>query len=156
MAIFHYRLATMLRLRENERDRCRLELAEAQREEERIAARISQLNDELTRLERSLQKAVGPGRIDVLRLHHVQRHQQQLKADLQHAEAAQRAAAAEAERRRQMLLEADREVRTLEKHREQQLARHQAAELKLEIKQLDEQATQLAASRFGVKLRQLS
>lgn len=146
----------MLRLRENQRDRCRQQLAEAGRVEEQAADRVSQLNDELTRLARNMQESAGPGLVDIEHLRNVQRRLQQLKTDLQQAEEAHGAAEAEVERCRQSLLEANREVRTLEKHREQQLARHRAAAHKLEIKQFDEQAIRTGASSSVVKLRQLS
>jgi flagellar export protein FliJ len=147
MALFRYRLAPMLRVRENERDRYRIELAAAQREESRIAARISQLNDELTLLQRRIQQAAGPGPVDIERLRNAQRHQQQLKADLQQLEIKRREAEAEVDRRRQTLLEADRQVRTLEMHREQQLARYRLEEHKCETKRLDEFAIQSRASK---------
>lgn len=147
MALFRYRLAPMLRLRENERDRCRIELAEAQREESRIAACVSRLNEELVLLQRRMQQAAGPGRVDIERMRNAQRHQQQLKADLQQMEIKRREAEAEVDRRRHTLLEADRQVRTLEMHREQQLARHRLEEHKRETKRLDEFAIQSRASR---------
>ncbi len=156
MAIFRYRLATMLRLRENERDRCRQELAEARREAEQAAARVNQIKEELIELRARVQQVARPGVIDVERLRNAQRYEQQLRVDLQQAEANHQAAAAEAERRRQTLVEADREVHMLEKHREQQLARHRAAEHRMEIKLLDEQTIVRRASNPSAKLRQLS
>ncbi len=156
MAIFRYRLATMLRLRENERDRCRQELAEARRDEQRAAARVIQLKDELSALRTRVLQVTRPGVIDVERLRNAQRYEQQLRVDLRQAEANHQATAAEAERRRQTLVEADREVQMLEKHREQQLARHRATEHRMEIKQLDEQTIVRRASNSSAKLRQLS
>jgi flagellar export protein FliJ len=54
---------------------------------------------------------------------------------------------AEVDRRRQSLVEADREVKVLEKLREQQLARHNTEQAKREIKQLDAVAIQLAIGK---------
>ncbi len=156
MAIFRYRLAPMLRLRESERDRCRQEAAEALRNEEEAAVRVHQLNNELAELRKSVERASRPGRIAIDRFAHRELYERQLKTDLRQAEEAHRAATAEVERCRQRLVDANREVQILEKHREQQLARHRAAERKLEIKQLDEQAITANASRIGAKLRQLS
>ena len=52
--------------------------------------------------------------------------------------------AAEIERRRQALVEADREVRVLEKLRERQLEQHRREEELRETKRLDEVVTQQA------------
>lgn len=147
MTLFRYRLAPMLHLRENERDRFRIELAEAQREESRILVCVSQLNEELFLLQRRMQQAAGPGPVDIERLRNAQRHQQQLKADLQQAVIEHQEAKAVVDRRRLILLEADRQVRTLERHREQQLARHRVEEHKRETKRLDEFAIQSRASK---------
>ena len=144
MAVFRYRLATMLQLRENERQRCHQELAAAQHEEERIVRELTKLKNELTNLQRRVQEASRPGRIDVDRLRNSQRYEQQLHADLQAWEEKHRAAADLVERCRQVLLEAVREVRTLEKHRELVHAQHTSHERSREIKRLDEQATQAA------------
>jgi flagellar export protein FliJ len=53
---------------------------------------------------------------------------------------------AEIERRREVLVEADRDVRVLEKLREKQTERHRYEENRREIRQLDEVA-QLRATR---------
>ena len=49
---------------------------------------------------------------------------------------------AEVEKRRETLVEADRQVRVLEKLREKQLVAYQQLEFKQEVKQLDEVALQ--------------
>jgi flagellar export protein FliJ len=144
MATFRYRLTTLLRLRESERRHCRLELAEAQQEEEQAAARVTDLNRQLVSVQLGIHKSAQPGHIDVDRLRNARRYEQQLRADLHQAQEIRRAAAAEVESRRQTLLLADQEVHILEKHRELLGSRHRAGESKLEIKQLDEQAIQIA------------
>jgi flagellar protein FliJ len=144
MATFHFRLATLLRIRENLRDECRLQLTEAQRAEDIIVERIAEIDDELMILRRHTHHASGPGPINVDRLLDAGRFEMILKAEKAAAEDQRKAVAAEVDRRRQLLVEADREVKVLEKLRAQQVTRHRLAENKREVKRLDAAALQLA------------
>jgi flagellar FliJ protein len=147
MASFRFRLSTLLRMRENLRNECRQHLVEAERAEDIILVRIAELNDELAVLRRHCDTVSRPGAINVDRLLDAGRYEMILKTERQAADEQRQTVAAEVDRRRQSLLEADREVKVLEKLREQQLARHNTDQAKREIKQLDAVAIQLAIGK---------
>ena len=87
----------------------------------------------------------GPGDVDVDRLVEAQRYE---VATARPAEpirrGSARAVADEIERRRQALVEANREVRVLEKLREKQADQHRHEEQRRDVKRLDEVAQQQA------------
>jgi flagellar FliJ protein len=142
VSTFRFRLSSLLRLRENVRDEYRQKLADAQRAEVIIRARIDALNSVLTDLHGQSEIASRPGAIDVDRLLDADRYEMTVTAQLQATLNQQIAATAEVELCRQSLVEADREVKTLEKLRQQQAMRHQLDENRRQIKQLDEAAVQ--------------
>jgi flagellar FliJ protein len=145
MAKFKFRLATLLRLRNAARDERRGQLAEAYRADEIIQDKQRQLAEELDAIGRQQREASGPGPIDVDRLLSDQRYAFLLAAQQGHTERQRVLLAAELERRRQLLMEANREVRVLEKLEERQRDRHQEEENRREIKQVDEIAQRRAA-----------
>jgi flagellar FliJ protein len=134
---FRFRLSGLLRFRENVRDQYRQNLAVAQRTEDVIRSRVAALNDTLDDLQRQSEIASLPGAIDVDRLLGAHQYEMIIKEKLQATLAQQQAATAEVERQRQTLLDADREVKTLERLRQQQAMRHHLDENRREIKQLD-------------------
>ena len=73
MAKFHFRLATLLRLRETVRDERRLELAEAERADAKLQTRLAELGGRQRQLQSECRAAAGPGEVDVPRL--VEAHQ---------------------------------------------------------------------------------
>jgi flagellar FliJ protein len=137
-------LATLLQLREAARDERRAELAEAYRADTLIGQQIHALDTELKRLLEECRRAVSPGKIDVDRLLAAQRHELVLRAQIQFIGHQRQRLAAEIARRRQALVEANREVRVLEKLRHKQLERHQTEENRRDVKRLDEVAQQRA------------
>jgi flagellar FliJ protein len=147
MATFQFRMTTLLRVREGVRDECRLQLTEAQRAEDIILARISEIDEELGGLRVHTQRVSGPGPVNVDRLLDAGRFEMILKAERFAAEEQLKTVAAEVDRRRQLLVEADREVKVLVKLREQQTARHRFEEGKRETKRLDATALQLTGSK---------
>ena len=147
MSAYRFRLETLLRLRENVRDECRQQLATAQRAEEILANRITDLNNNLIDLQRTTHIARQPGVVNVDRLLDAGRYEFALKAQRQAADEQRQAVQAEVERRRQSLVESDREVKTLEKLRAQQTARHRQEENRRETKQLDATSIQRAFIR---------
>jgi flagellar FliJ protein len=138
MLPYKFRLATLLRLRESDRDERRLQLAEAQRAEAIVERRIAQIESDLRNLTNRFQSDLQPGQIDVDRLMESQRYELLLRAERQTATEQRRIVSEEVERRRELVVEADREVRVLEKLRERQLERHREEELRAEIQILDE------------------
>jgi flagellar export protein FliJ len=142
MPPFRFKLATLQRLRENERDERRSRLADAQRAEDIVNARIADIDAELGRLRDETGHRSRPGRMDVDALMELQRYELLLKAERQAAVQQRELVAAEVERRREALVVADREMRVLERLRETQQERHRQAEERHERKVLDEIATQ--------------
>jgi len=145
MAKFKFRLATLLRLRNAARDERRGQLAEAYRADEIIHQKHRQLAEELAAIQKQQREACGPGPVNVDRLLSDQRYAFLLAAQQGHTERQRLLLAAEIERRRQLLMEANREVRVLEKLEQRQRERHQEEENRLDIRELDEIAHRRAA-----------
>jgi flagellar protein FliJ len=146
MSTYRFRLTTLLRIRDAVRDERRGQLAAAQRAEEIIAARIDEIDNELASLADRSHQASRPGSINIDRLLDAGRYQTVLFTEKQAAIKQRQDVAAEVDRRRQALVEADREVKTLEKLREKQSSQHRFAEHRREVKQLDAAAIQLAVA----------
>jgi flagellar protein FliJ len=147
MAKYKFRLATLQKVREARRDRERAALAEAFRAEQVLAGRRAELAAEAAELQTLQRSAVAGPLLDVNRLLEAQRYELVLKA--QAMELAQKEAllAVETERRRQLLIEADRDVRVLERLDERHLGEHRRREQRLEVKQLDEAANRRPVAR---------
>jgi len=140
MSTFRYRLETLLRLRLAERDQRRSDLAKALRaedvlrgDERRLASERAELTGQARR-----QKSPGSANVDVLLQTH--RYEIVLAAQSRQLATQLEEVAAETERRRQALVEADRQVRILEKLRERKAQAHRQFQERLETKQFDELA----------------
>lgn len=144
MAKFQFRMTSLLRVRESLRDQRRGELAAAFRADEVLQQRLQHVRQELTWLLEQCRRAAGPGTVDVDRLIESQRYDLTLRAMQKQIEDQRRALAAEIERRRGALVEADREVRTLEKLRDRQREQYALDEGRRDVKRLDEVAQQRA------------
>jgi flagellar protein FliJ len=141
MAKYKFRLATLQKVREATRDQQRASLAEAFRAEQVLAENRAQLVVEEQEL-RALQRSATDGRyLDVNRLLEAQRYELLLKAQSQELAKQALLLAAETERRRQALVEADREVRVLERLDERHRRAHTREAERAETKRLDEAAT---------------
>jgi flagellar export protein FliJ len=140
MAKYKFRLETLRKVREARRSQQRVTLAEAFRAEQVLSAARAEIAAEEVEL-RGVQRSATAGRyLDVNRLLEAQRYELLLKAREQ--ELAKQAAllAAETERRRQSLVEADRAVRVLELLDARHRREHDQRMGRLETKQLDEAA----------------
>ena len=146
MAKFHFRLATLLRIRETARDERRVELAEVQRTEAELHRRWVQLDAQRKQLQHECRQAAGPGPVDLPRLTEAQRYGATLRTQAIDLQEQRRTLAVEVERRRGALIEADAQVRTLEKLRENQWETHRQDQERQEAKRLDETALQTAHS----------
>jgi flagellar export protein FliJ len=142
MPPFQFRCATLLRLREADRDEKRLHLADALRAQEIVEQRIEEINAEMEAVRARAARGAMPGPVDVDALMETQRYELLLKGERKAAEDQKDRVAAEAQRRREALVAADREVRTLEKLRENQQARHEREQERQNRKQIDDIATQ--------------
>jgi|SRR5687767_12731867 len=147
MSPFHFRLETLLRLRMAERDERRADLAKAHRAEEMLREQQRQIAVEQAESQAAAREQLSPGGADVDRLLRNSRYQLVLKSRHQQLTHQLAQVAAEVERRRQSVVEADRQVRVLEKLRERQMLAHRQRELREEIKELDE----IAAAGYARK-----
>lgn len=146
MATFRYRLATLLRLREAARDEKRAQLAEAYRAMQILDDRLQELDQEIAEAKAAARSAASTGRVDVDYVMNAHRYEVILRAQRGGIEAQRKQVAEEVERRRQALVEADRQVRVLEKLREKKLAEHEARELKRDQRLMDELASRAKAA----------
>jgi flagellar FliJ protein len=142
MPKYKFRLATLQRIREARRDRERAALAEAFHAEQVLAEHRAALETEQAEL-REMQRAATRGEyLDVNRLIEAQRYELVLKSRESELIQQQAAVEVEAERRRQVLVEAERDVRALEILDEHQRREHGQQRQRIEAKQLDEVAIQ--------------
>ena len=138
--MFVFRLQSVLQLRIAERNERRGELAKALRAAEILQERREQLGDEMKENQSLARKLAEPGKANIDRILQTHRYEAILKGTLLQLVAQERQVAAEVERRRQILMEADRGVRVLEKLAERQREEHQRVEQRQQMKQLDEVA----------------
>jgi len=142
MARFLFRLTALLHLRESRRDECRARLAEAYRIDEVLKGQLDGLGRELEALREFCRRKASPGSVDIDQLVEAQRYELVARAQQDTIARQREAVTAEIERRRQALVEADREVRVLEKLRQRQIEQHRREEELREAKRLDEVASQ--------------
>ena len=139
--MFRFRLQTVLRLRIAERDERRGELTKALRAAEILQERRQQLLEEMKDNQELARKLAEPGKANIDRIVQTHRYEAILKGTLAQLVTQEMQVAAEVDRRRQALTEADRQVRVLEKLEERKREEHVRGELRQEMKQLDEVAT---------------
>jgi flagellar export protein FliJ len=140
MPKYKFRLATLQKLREARRNQERTALAEAFRAEQILAERRAMLSEEQTSLRNMQREAVAQRYLNVNQLLEAQRYELVLKTREQELAQQKELLAVETERRRQAVVEADREVRVLELLDERHRRQHQREQARQEIKQLDEAA----------------
>ena len=138
--MFRFRLETLLRLRLAERDQRRAELAKALRAEALLRDELRALETrQIEAAERSRRlKSPGTANVDSLLENH--RYEVVLVAQRRQLQQQIVQVEAETERRRQAVVEADRQVRVLEKLRERQTAAWKKETERQEVKQFDELA----------------
>jgi flagellar FliJ protein len=141
MTRFRFRLETLRRLREMNRDELRGRLAEAFRAEQILREQQATVAAEAASLAETRRKQVAAGEFDVTRMLEAQRYQLLLEAQQRSLSDQAIKLAGEVEIRRQAVVEADREVRVLDKLRERRAAEHRAAAERAENKVLDDIAT---------------
>jgi flagellar protein FliJ len=141
MAKYKFRLNALQKVREAHRDQQRTSLAEAFRAEQMLAENRAQLVAEERDLRELQRSAIDGQYLDVNRLLEAQRYELLLKAQGQELAKQAMLLAAETERRRQTLVEADREVRVLEKLDERHRHAYERNEQRSETKRLDDVAT---------------
>jgi flagellar export protein FliJ len=138
MPPFRFRLQTLERLREAARDACREQLADALRVDDALRSQQMRLDDDL-RTARRLQFTPA-GRIDVDRLLEAQRFETAVAGEVRRIVEQRTQVAEEIERRRDALVEANREVKVLEKLKAARKAEHDRDAERADTKRLDEAA----------------
>ena len=132
MSKFHFRLSTLLGLRQSARDECRLRLAEARWADAELANQTAELRAQQARTQAERRRAAGPGRVRLESLAEADRYAAALRA--RHADLRRRRETLAAElSRRLALVEADREVKSLEKLRDRDQQRHQLEAARQEV-----------------------
>lgn len=138
MTKFRFRLQTLVKLREAERERRQQQLAEALRAEQILRGQIEQVQQELAEIQHQTRQLTGPGQVNVDSVLQTNRYELQLRAQLTLLRRQLSQLADEVQRRRAALLESDRQVRVLEKLRERKREEFDKLELQAEAKLLDE------------------
>ncbi len=141
MAKFRFRLATLQRLRESHRDEMRSKLAEAYAAERTLQEQVQAIHVEEENLRKTHKSCLETSSPNVNRLLDVQRYSASLKGRLSTLESQNKMLATEIEKRREALVEADQQVRVLEKLHDRQLATHRGKERTAEANTLDEIAS---------------
>jgi flagellar export protein FliJ len=143
MSTFRFRLQTVLRLRSAARDERRAELgralraAEVLREQQaKVAADLA--DNQVAIRDFMIRQAASSGGVNVDRLLNANRHSLVLKAQASQLAQQQKQIATEISRRQAALVEADRDVRVLEKLQERGQHEHELHELAIEQRDLDE------------------
>jgi flagellar protein FliJ len=143
MPQFQFRLATLLRLREATRDERRTELADVQRADAELENRLTQVAVEQEQLRTEYRTIAAPGPVELPPLVRWQQYGAALRRQESSLNEQRRTLAVEIDRRRQAVIEADREVRTLEKLRQGQADAYRQDAERLENKRLDESAARM-------------
>jgi flagellar protein FliJ len=138
MPRFRFRLQTLQRLRETTRDDLRARLAEAYQAERILAEQRAAVAAETAALTEAQRRLMIDGALDVTRLLESQRYQRLLEAQGRTLAEQTAKLADEIESRRQAVVEADRQVRVLNKLHERRRREHQDAEQAAESRRLDE------------------
>lgn len=142
MPKFKYRLEPLVKIRENIREEKQAELAKAYEAARIIEEQIEKLRQDLSAALENARKQMQVGQINVDYLLSVRRHEAFLIVQEQQAQSQLKLIQEEIERRREAVIEADRDVKVLEKLREKLMEKHLSEEALAQLKQLDEVAAQ--------------
>jgi flagellar FliJ protein len=145
MPRFHFRLQPLVSVRHAERDQRRARLADALATDRALASDETAARQALRDEQDHLRRQTTPGRVNATALAAAERYAAGLRRQL--ATLAERRAtlAPEIERRRQAVVEADRELRVLEKLSERQQTQFKMDQSRAEGKLLDEAAARTSA-----------
>ncbi len=132
-----FRLTTLKRLREAERDRRRGELADALAADALLLERIERLGREADAWRQQTRHAAA-GTVDVDQWAQANRYRWLMRAQQQQLQEQRKKLEGEIERRRQALVEADRELKVVEKLEQRHDEAERLAALHSEQKMLDE------------------
>jgi flagellar protein FliJ len=145
MARFTFRLEKLLALRERHRHEREMALAQARQAVRILDDQLAALTDEQAANQELARLALQKGSLEVDRLLDAHRYELLLAGQERHLKQQRQRIEHEAERRRLALVEADRQVKVLEKLRERQLQAFVHEEQRREINELDEVAQRRVA-----------
>jgi flagellar FliJ protein len=141
MAKYRFRLETLRKLRATQRDELRRKLAEAHQAASMLEEQKFAVAEEIVALQEAQRATTQGASTDVNRLLEAHRYQAVLRAQQSVLQNQAQVLAEEVERRRERVLEADRQVRVLDKLDERKQWEHELASLRAEVKELDEIAS---------------
>jgi flagellar FliJ protein len=140
MAKYRFRLETLQKLRNAQRDERRAALADGYRAEQILAERREVLAVELADLQASQRAALTAPYTNINQLVEAQRYEMILDAQGKQLQEQAARLTVEVERRRLALVEADRDVRVLDKLDERRHTEHRQQQARRDAKILDEVA----------------
>jgi flagellar export protein FliJ len=147
MPEFQFRLSPLLTVRRRQRELRQTELADALGAGDRLEAQRAAVESELRDQHSRTRAGTAPGRIDAASLGTAGRYESELRTRLAALATEQVRMAAEIEQARQTLIEADRDVRALEKLRDRRFEEFQSDQRRAERALLDEMS--LTAAQRG-------
>lgn len=149
MAEFHFRLAAVLRIREQERDEKRQELVQAVTARDILDQHREKLEEERRVLGEALRQSLAQGKIDADQMLAWRRYEMLLNAQREQVQRQIEGVEQEIEKRQAALSEANRAVKALELLRDRQMEEFNRGERRKEMKRLDEMAARIA--RLGTQ-----
>ncbi len=149
MSEFRFSLQSVLKVRLAERDERQAELADAQRSEFAVQTEIDRLNRDLQHLRTHARGFLLPGSIDIAHLQNCNSCEQTLRREIDLLDQQRHEAEKEAEQCRAALIQADQQVRMLEKLSDKQRDEHSRDEKKRENQHLDDLGCQ-SFSKVGL------
>jgi flagellar export protein FliJ len=141
MANYRFRLETVRKLRESHRDELRGKLAEAYHASQLLEDQQTAVAEEITSLQQSQRLMTKEPTTSVNSLLEAQRYHAVLRAQQSTLEKQAKMLADEVDRRRQTVVEADQEVRILDKLDQRQRQNHHQLQNRVEAREMDEIAS---------------
>lgn len=138
MAKYRFRLETLRKLRGMHRDEMRRKLAEAMQAAAVLNEQQAAVAEEIAALQNSQRSEIAEVATDVNRLLEAHRYVAVLRGQLATLKSQAELLAEEIERRRERVVEADRQVRALDKLDERKAREHRLEVARAEMKEFDE------------------
>lgn len=151
MAKYQFRLETLQKVREAERDNQRTRLAAAYQADEVLQEQREKLQAQFDQLHQLRRRATDGSELDIAALQAAARYEPVLKSQEQVLIQQRQLLDQEIERRRQELINANRGVRVLEMLDQRRREEHRRDELRAETRQYDETASMRAFQQRQVK-----
>jgi flagellar FliJ protein len=151
VALFRFRLSSVLRFRERKREDKRLELRALEQAKEQIVSEIERLDQSLLRQRTEMDKQRGKF-IAVADLRLAADFAQKVTDRIRERRGVLAIVEQKAAAKREELLEANRDVKSLEQLRERRRERHRVEEAREEQKLTDEVGQRIVVAEMGKKV----